>query len=84
MKTKQRMRLEIKDVTPEGTFEGILSPYGNVDGGNDVVKAGAYAKTLKDQGATRPASLAAPVRYSDRRNSRSRTAPMVSGARARS
>lgn len=54
MKTKQRMRLEIKDISADGTFEGILSPYGNVDGGNDVVEAGAYAKTLKDQGNTRP------------------------------
>lgn len=54
MKTKLRMRLEIKEITAEGTFEGILSPYGNVDGGNDVVKAGAYAKTLKDQGLERP------------------------------
>jgi HK97 family phage prohead protease len=54
MKTKLRMRLEIKEISAEGTFEGILSPYNNVDGGKDVVKAGAYTKTLKDQGATRP------------------------------
>lgn len=54
MKTKLRMRLEIKEISAEGTFEGLLSPYGNVDGGGDVVEAGAYAKTLKDQGPERP------------------------------
>lgn len=54
MKTKQRMRLEIKEITAEGTFEGILSPYGNVDSGGDVVVKGAYDKTLKEQGNTRP------------------------------
>lgn len=54
VKTKSRMRLEIKDITAAGTFEGLLSPYGNVDQGADVVEPGAYAKTLKDQGSTRP------------------------------
>lgn len=54
LKTKSRLRLEIKDVTTEGTFEGLLSPYGNVDQGADVVEPGAYVKTLKDQGGTRP------------------------------
>lgn len=54
MKTKLRMRLEIKEISAEGTFEGLLSPYGNVDGGGDVVEPGAYAKTLKDQGNVRP------------------------------
>lgn len=54
MKSKLRMRLEIKEISAEGSFEGLLSPYGNVDGGGDVVVQGAYAKTLKDQGPTRP------------------------------
>lgn len=54
MKTKLRMKLEIKEISAEGTFEGLLSPYGNVDGGGDVVESGAYAKTLKDQGNVRP------------------------------
>jgi HK97 family phage prohead protease len=47
-------RLEIKEVTDQGTFEGLLSPYGNVDGGDDVVEPGAYTKTLKEQGVVRP------------------------------
>jgi len=54
MKTKLRMKLEIKEISAEGTFEGLLSPYGNVDGGGDVVEPGAYTKTLKDQGNVRP------------------------------
>jgi uncharacterized protein len=54
MKTKQRMRLEIKEISAEGSFEGLLSPYGNVDGGGDIVERGAYTKTLLDQGPTRP------------------------------
>jgi HK97 family phage prohead protease len=54
MKVKQRMRLEIKEITAEGSFEGLLSPYGNVDGGGDVVEPGAFTKTLQEQGNTRP------------------------------
>lgn len=50
MKTKQRMRMEVKDISATGSFEGLLSPYGTVDGGGDVVEPGAYAKTLKDHG----------------------------------
>jgi len=54
MKTKQQIPFEIKNVSEEGTFEGLLSPYGTVDGVGDVVEAGAYTKTLKEGGNTRP------------------------------
>lgn len=54
MKNKERFRLEIKEISEAGEFEGLLSPYGNVDGGGDIVEKGAYTKTLKDQGPTRP------------------------------
>lgn len=50
MKTKQRLRLEIKEVTAEGYFEGLLSPYNNVDLGGDMVEPGAYTKTLLENG----------------------------------
>jgi len=30
MSAKLRMRFEIKQITTEGTFEGLLSPYGNI------------------------------------------------------
>jgi HK97 family phage prohead protease len=53
MKTK-RMRLEIKEISETGSFEGLLSPYGNRDMGRDVVEAGAYTKTLKDRGNVVP------------------------------
>jgi HK97 family phage prohead protease len=48
------MKLEIKQLTEEGTFEGLLSPYGNKDDGDDIVEKGAYTKTLKEQGKNRP------------------------------
>lgn len=54
MKTKLRRRMEIKEISAEGTFEGLLSPYTNVDQGGDVVLPGAYTKTLQEQGLTRP------------------------------
>lgn len=45
--TKTRdFRFELKEVTDEGTFEGLASVYGNVDTGNDVVEKGAFARTL--------------------------------------
>lgn len=47
-------RMEIKEITSEGTFEGLLSPYGNVDHGGDVVEPGAYKKTLAERGNTVP------------------------------
>lgn len=52
--SKSRLRMEIKEITAEGAFEGMLSPYGNVDEGGDVVEAGAYAKTLADHGSKVP------------------------------
>lgn len=54
MSVKQRLKFDIKQITTEGTFEGLLSPYGNVDSGGDVIERGAYTQTLKTQGATRP------------------------------
>lgn len=50
MRFKSRLRLEIKEITADGTFEGLLSPYGNIDSGADVVEPGAYTKTLKERG----------------------------------
>lgn len=46
----KRLRLEIKEISAEGAFEGLLSPYGNVDATGDIVEPGAYTKTLKDHG----------------------------------
>ncbi len=38
--------LELKAVNEDGTFEGYLSVYGEVDLGNDLVEPGAFTKTL--------------------------------------
>jgi HK97 family phage prohead protease len=51
---KQRLQFEIKGISDTGTFEGLLSPYGNVDDGGDLVEPGAYAKTLKEHGGKIP------------------------------
>jgi hypothetical protein len=54
LETKGRLRLEVKEISDAGTFRGVLSPYGNVDDGGDVVDPGAFARTLKEDGPTRP------------------------------
>lgn len=46
--TRQRMELKQATLTEAGTFTGILSAYGNIDQGNDVVEAGAYRKTIAE------------------------------------
>ncbi len=54
METKN-FDLQLKSVSDaQGSFEGLLSPFGNIDEGGDVVERSAYSKTLKDQGPTRP------------------------------
>jgi len=47
MKTKI-IRLEIKDVTAEGSFKGYASTFGNKDLGDDIVMPGAFTKTLQE------------------------------------
>ncbi len=55
MKNKQRrLRMTIKSLSEDGSFEGCLSPYNNVDDGGDLVEPGAYAKTLQENGNTIP------------------------------
>jgi uncharacterized protein len=54
MNPKYYLKFEVKEMSDEGVFEGILSPYGNVDAGRDVVEPGAYTKTLKDRGNAVP------------------------------
>lgn len=50
----KKLRMEVKEITEEGAFEGLLSPYGNVDAGGDLVEPGAYAKTMKERGNVVP------------------------------
>ena len=55
MQTKHRdIRFEVKTLTADGTFEGLLSPYGNVDQGDDLVERGAFTKSLEQSGHVVP------------------------------
>lgn len=54
MKTKQRMRMEVKEISAEGTFEGLLSVYNNVDLGGDLVEPGAFTRTIQANGGEVP------------------------------
>ncbi|HJY91598.1 MAG TPA: HK97 family phage prohead protease, partial [Candidatus Acidoferrum sp.] len=54
MKAKQRIRIEIKEVSSDGTFDGILSAYNNVDMGRDLVEPGAFTKTIQEHGSEVP------------------------------
>lgn len=42
------LSFEIKQLTDEGKFSGYLSTFGNIDYGGDIVDAGAFKKTLKE------------------------------------
>jgi uncharacterized protein len=48
--------LELKSLTAEGTFSGLVAVYGNVDDGGDICEPGCFTKTLQ-AGATRPLLL---------------------------
>lgn len=39
-----------EDVTDDGAFKGYAAVFGNVDQGNDMIIAGAFAETLRDRG----------------------------------
>ena len=44
------IRMQVKNLSEDGTFEGTLSPYGNVDEGGDLVEPGAFTAFLKQFG----------------------------------
>lgn len=46
--TSKQLTIEIKEFSEEGSFEGLLSPYGTVDLGGDMVEPGAYVKTIQE------------------------------------
>lgn len=55
MKNKQRyLRFAVKSIAEDGSFEGLLSPYNNVDDGGDLVEPGAFTKTMQENGNTVP------------------------------
>ncbi|OFX13207.1 MAG: hypothetical protein A2Z18_11105 [Armatimonadetes bacterium RBG_16_58_9] len=49
MRERKDLKLTLKAVTDEGTFDGYLSVYDVVDLGNDVVEKGAFTKTISEQ-----------------------------------
>jgi len=46
---KKSFKLEIKELSETGKFTGYASTFGNVDRGGDMIKAGAFKKTLLDK-----------------------------------
>ncbi len=42
------IKLQIKNVTDQGQFEGYASTFGNEDLGGDIVAQGAFSKTINE------------------------------------
>jgi HK97 family phage prohead protease len=49
-RSKRALRMEIKQLSDIGSFEGILATYGNVDLGDDLIEPGAFTKTIQEHG----------------------------------
>lgn len=49
-KEHQQLRVEIKALANDGTFDGLLSVYNVLDAGNDIVEPGAFTKTIQERG----------------------------------
>jgi len=54
MKNVKDFGLEIKSIAEDGTFEGWLSVYDVVDQGSDIVRPGAFTKTIRESGGSVP------------------------------
>jgi Escherichia/Staphylococcus phage prohead protease len=51
MKNKKRsLRMEIKAISDEGSFDGVLATYNTVDLGGDLIEPGAFTKTMQEHG----------------------------------
>ena len=50
MTPKHRLRMAIKAIGPDGSFEGALAVYNNLDLGGDLIEPGAFTKTIKEHG----------------------------------
>jgi HK97 family phage prohead protease len=50
IKRKDHLRMEIKEISADGSFAGMLSVYNIVDLGRDLVEPGAFTQTIKDHG----------------------------------
>jgi len=54
MLTTKSVQFDFKRLTEKGEFEGLLSPFNNVDAGGDLVEPTAFTKNLREQGFKRP------------------------------
>jgi hypothetical protein len=51
MKNKNRsLRMEIKAISEQGSFDGVLATYNSVDLGGDLIEPGAFTKTIQEHG----------------------------------
>ena len=53
-KQKRNFRVEIKAINEDGSFDGLLAVYNNVDLGKDLIEPGAFTKTIQERGSTIP------------------------------
>ncbi|HTF69828.1 MAG TPA: HK97 family phage prohead protease [Edaphobacter sp.] len=51
---KKQMSVQIKALSDDGSFEGLLAVYNNVDLGQDLIEPGAFKKTIAEKGNTIP------------------------------
>jgi len=54
MKTKRNLTMQVKELSNEGSFEGLLSVYNSVDLGGDTIVPGAFKKTIQEHGSEIP------------------------------
>ncbi len=50
MTAKFLLKMAIKQIAADGSFEGSLAVYNNVDLGGDIIAPGAFTKTIKERG----------------------------------
>jgi HK97 family phage prohead protease len=53
-KVKPSFSVSIKEIAEDGSFEGLLAVYNNVDLGGDLIEQGAFTKTIKEHGSEVP------------------------------
>jgi HK97 family phage prohead protease len=51
---KHHLPVQIKEISEDGSFEGLLAVYNNVDLGKDMVEPGAFTKTIQEHGSVVP------------------------------
>ena len=54
MHDQKDFQFEVKAVTEEGVFSGLAASYNSIDQGDDLIEPGAFTKTLRQDGNTRP------------------------------